>query len=778
MHKLRMLGSIALADDAGHEVDALLRQPKHVALLSYLAMPHPGAWHRRDEVVGVLWPETDQARARSALRSALHTLRRHLPEGAIRSRGDDELSIDRAIVGTDVGALTDDLDAGNYAAALDGYPGELLPGIYIPESPAFERWLSSERDRVRSLAHRAATRLSASLAEANDFTGAIAAARRASELEPDDEASIRRWISLLDKAGDRTQAFAVYERFRSHTMESFGIHPSAETVALLDAVRTRHVAGSVAETVSQPIPATTEQAVTARGTAEATQTGETRKRSRRWMLIPLIGVATVAGIAAFAARPKARPVSQPQMGKSVVILPMKNETGDSSLAYVATGIAEGVARRLNGIGGFVVHSGARSNWDHQSSRGVKAIGEAFGSRILIESSVRRSGDSLEVSASVVDAATLEATPVANRAFSVATISDVQSRLTADIAGTVFRIPLPLEGRPSSHKVDPESYRLMLEGWHILLNNSQQLAPGTARRVRIGGLFLEALRVDPLNARAWSGLSSIYSAQTISDFLPFDDGFEKASAAALRALALDSLQGTALANLGIIRATKAEKVSAGIDLIRKAEAVEPWNPEIALIKGSLYINAHEWEKARDAFRVARQLDPLSPIFAFGETRVDFCTGRPEAALATLRAQLATNPIDQVAMSGMARASAMKGSFDEAIAWLARLANAQGDTAKARRLAAAKGAEGYWRLQHEDGRRRLAELARQSGYVSPLRFAQAYFAAGDVENGYRWLEKSRRARIRQLHRLQCMGEIDEFRTTTRFLDAVREIGPLGP
>ena len=74
MHVFRMLGGPALVDSDGAEVDSLLRQPKHVALLAVLALPEPGKWHRRDSIVGTLWPEHDQGRARSALRSALYNL--------------------------------------------------------------------------------------------------------------------------------------------------------------------------------------------------------------------------------------------------------------------------------------------------------------------------------------------------------------------------------------------------------------------------------------------------------------------------------------------------------------------------------------------------------------------------------------------------------------------------------------------------------------------------------------------------------------------------------
>src|SRR6187431_2607863 len=112
MFTLRMLGGIELLDDDGRTVDALLRQPKHIALLAYLALPRPGTWHRRDTVLGMFWAEHDQARARSALRSALYILRGHFPPSALLSRGDVDLSVGADVFRTDVADMSDDLAAG------------------------------------------------------------------------------------------------------------------------------------------------------------------------------------------------------------------------------------------------------------------------------------------------------------------------------------------------------------------------------------------------------------------------------------------------------------------------------------------------------------------------------------------------------------------------------------------------------------------------------------------------------------------------------------------
>ncbi|MCC6775008.1 MAG: hypothetical protein IT360_27835, partial [Gemmatimonadaceae bacterium] len=253
MHFLRLLGGIGLSDAHGREIDSLLRKPKHVALLAYLAMPHPGAWHRRDLLIATFWPDTDQDRARASLRSALLIIRRSLPEGAIVARGDDELSLVPATVHVDVHAMSEDFSAGRFDDALAQYQGDLLPGVFIADAPEFDRWLEQQRRRLRTMAGKAATQISAVREKRGDIEGAIDAARRAAELSPDDEPTARRWIALLDKAGDRAQAFAVYERFRNHLDDTLGVRPSAETVALLDAIRARREPVGIPPVAPDPI---------------------------------------------------------------------------------------------------------------------------------------------------------------------------------------------------------------------------------------------------------------------------------------------------------------------------------------------------------------------------------------------------------------------------------------------------------------------------------------------------------------------------------------------
>jgi len=757
-----MLGGIGLSSDRG-EVDALLRQPKRVALLAYIAMPCPGTWHRRDSLLGTFWPELDQLRARTALRSALYTLRRHLTEGAIRTRGDDEVSLDPELVTTDVAVMMEDIAGGRNAEALERYKGDFLPGLHINEAEAFEKWLGQERSHLNASARKAALALADARERAGDLTGAIEAARRASELDPDDEAAARRWIASLDRSGDRTGAFAVYEKFRKHVAEEFGTRPSAETVALVDAVRTRREANAPPMTPDKQTDAPVQDVELG---AVATPVTARKNLNSVWAIA---AVALLAMVGAWSALRGRNESSSSVSARSLVVLPAENETGDKKLDYIGAGIADGVAHRLEGIGGLTIRSGARSDWPASTLHDYKTISREFGSTVLLRTTVARVGDSLEVRAAVVDAKTSAERTIGARRFATSQLSDVESALAADVAGAVFRVALPAVPRTPARAIDAESYRLMLEGWDQLLSKRDAAAAKD--------LFQRAVDIDPLNARAWSGLSSAWGYQALTE-LPFDLAYDRSSAAAARALFLDSLQGSAWGNLAVMRAMRYHSLRIGLELIRKAEAAEPGNAEIFTIESTLFRHAHQWDKARDAVRLARALDPLSPNYAEREAFNELCADRPQIALPLYKAELSAYPAYQPAQTGLVRTLARLRRYDDAISAWRSFLDPKKNPALAEALSSARGATGYWAAKHVEGKQILAEVQKQLavGYVPKQRVVQARFQAGDIDGGFKTLEAWTANDDGRLYHLPCFPGFDEVRDSPRFKAILERVGPL--
>ena len=235
--ELRGLGVVELTGPAAADCGAVLRQPKRLALLAYLAVAAPRRFHRRDSLVGMFWPELDQERARAALRRSLYFIRTALGAEVLPGRGDEEVGVADDTVWSDVTAFRAAIDAGDLAAALELYQGELLPGFYISGAPEFERWLDGERAELRSLAARAAWTLAEEAAARGDAAAAAGFGRRASGFAPDDERGIRRLLGLLDRVGDRAGALRAYDEFVRRLAAEYELEPSEETRAAAAAIR-------------------------------------------------------------------------------------------------------------------------------------------------------------------------------------------------------------------------------------------------------------------------------------------------------------------------------------------------------------------------------------------------------------------------------------------------------------------------------------------------------------------------------------------------------------
>ena len=238
MLELRTLGPLDLR--RGREaVTAVLRQPKRLALLAYLAASPDHRFHRRDTLLGLFWGERDESHARAALRRALYFLRQALGDDVIVGRGDEEVGIGDGMLWSDVSAFEQANTRGAAAEALELYRGDLLEGMFISEAPEFERWLDGERVRLRDRAIAAARTLTEELDAAGLLEEAVETARRWADLAAHDERAGHALVDLLDRSGDRGGALEAGERFLVRMDEEFGIPPSEGTLAMLENIRTR-----------------------------------------------------------------------------------------------------------------------------------------------------------------------------------------------------------------------------------------------------------------------------------------------------------------------------------------------------------------------------------------------------------------------------------------------------------------------------------------------------------------------------------------------------------
>lgn len=246
MIRLHTLGTLTLHGVDGAELRTVLTQPKRLALLAYLAVESARGFLRRDHLFGVFWPELAPAHARQALRQSLYFLRCAIGEQVVVNRGAEEVAIAPDALWCDARAFVEELDRNRLEDALALHHGDFLTGFFIPHaSVEFEEWLSATRERLRRRALHAAWALAEARERAGSESDAAAWARFAAWVAPDDEPSVQRLVRMLDRQGDRAGALRVYAAFAERLAKELDAEPSAETRALIAAVRSRVVSSAL-----------------------------------------------------------------------------------------------------------------------------------------------------------------------------------------------------------------------------------------------------------------------------------------------------------------------------------------------------------------------------------------------------------------------------------------------------------------------------------------------------------------------------------------------------
>jgi DNA-binding SARP family transcriptional activator/TolB-like protein len=345
--RLHLLGAIRLEADDGPARPSALSQPRRAALLAYLALRARRGPERRDTLLGVFWPESDNNHARGALRNALHFLRNAVGPDAIRSLGSEEVQLDLDRVWCDAVEFERLCDAGDHAAAMRLYGGDLLSGFFISEAPDFEQWLDRERARLRRRAVEAARSLAAAAESAGEVGLAMVRLRQVLGLAPTDEAAVRWLMRLLADADDRGGALELFADTRARLAAEYGLEPASETVRLAEDLRARGEERDLAASASPAMPAVPPPAARSSIEPVLTTTGAGPGRRRRRRLLATAGGLAVVALGAIAIRV----LGQPDIpsGDVVAVLPFEYR-GAPEHAYLAGGVADLLAWNLNGAG--------------------------------------------------------------------------------------------------------------------------------------------------------------------------------------------------------------------------------------------------------------------------------------------------------------------------------------------------------------------------------------------------------------------------------------------
>ena len=227
-----------------------LETSKAQALLAYLVLESHQP-HSRSHLAGLLWPNQPEKSARQNLRQTLYRIRQALQRNELliqtrqtiqfNSEMGSQLTVDAHLLREAVHYSSQHAHTNPYEchscserleAGLKHYRGELLEGLEIADSPAFELWLTSQRTWFRKQATVALQWLTQHYMGACQWQMAHKFASKWCALEPLDETAHRQLMQCSALDGQRNQAISHYESLRNNLDLELGLLPEPETERL------------------------------------------------------------------------------------------------------------------------------------------------------------------------------------------------------------------------------------------------------------------------------------------------------------------------------------------------------------------------------------------------------------------------------------------------------------------------------------------------------------------------------------------------------------------
>ncbi|NCF72425.1 MAG: hypothetical protein GWP67_02875 [Gammaproteobacteria bacterium] len=179
---------------------------------------------------------------------------------------------------------------------------------------------------------------------------------------------------------------------------------------------------------------------------------------------------------------------------SVAVMAFSDLSANGDQEYFSDGIAEEIINLLSRIRNLRVIARSSAFSFKGQNLAASEIAERLNVRYVMEGSIRRAGDRLRITTTMIDASTDTQLWSENFDRDFGDIFAIQDEIAGEV---VDMLEMQISGRlPSVNRVDPESYSLYLQARHAL-NSHQGEAVAEADR-----LLDRALEIDPGNVAAW------------------------------------------------------------------------------------------------------------------------------------------------------------------------------------------------------------------------------------------------------------------------------------
>jgi eukaryotic-like serine/threonine-protein kinase len=454
---------------------------------------------------------------------------------------------------------------------------------------------------------------------------------------------------------------------------------------------------------------------------------------------------------------------------SLVVLPFVNASGDPNMEYLSDGITASLINSLSQLPNLKVMS--RDSAFHYKGKETDAqtIGRELGVRAVFKGRVTQHGDSLDISAELINAR--DNSHIWGQQYSqkASDIFALQGDIAKEIT-TALRTRLTGEDEKrmaKSYTANPEAYQLYLQGLYWRNKRSEN---GYNKAI---AYFQQAIEKDPTYALAYSGLADSYSGFANNNFAAPKENYPRAKQAALKALEIDDTLAEAHSSLAFIKAQYDWDWSGADIEFRRAMELNPDYVYAHESYGNVLRATGRLDEAIAEEKRALELDPLSlPVnrglgYAFYDAR------KYDQAIEQERKTLELDPNYNLARSILGRAYLQKAMYNEGIAEFEKaLAISPGNTTALSDLGCAYAMVGR-KAEAQKVLDQLSALSKQK-YVAPKNVAIIYAALGEIDQAFEWLEKAYEDRsLGSGQGIKAFPGFDPLRSDPRFTDLLHRM-----
>lgn len=292
--------------------------------------------------------------------------------------------------------------------------------------------------------------------------------------------------------------------------------------------------------------------------------------------------------------------------RTLAVLPFVNGSGDAQMDYLGDGLMESLIFNLSKLPQLrVTAQSSVLQYRDQNDR-AREIGRALGVEAVLTGRVLQRGQTLRISAELVDVEFGWQLWGAQYRRSAEGIFDAEEELTREISDN-----LRLKLSHGSEKQLTRRHTDNVEAYHLYLKGRFYWAKRTGDGLNKSlQFFRQAIECDPTYALAYAGLAEGYVPQGVYCHVAPTEAFPRARSAAERALEIDPDLAEAMTVPGSVQVSYDWDPERGEVTLRKAVERNPNYPRARQALSEGLVLQRRFDESRREVMHGLELDPLS------------------------------------------------------------------------------------------------------------------------------------------------------------------------